>query len=275
MNATLASIKPTNPLLRTHPSEIAAPGAKAIADVPALSEIQHLQQQMNRWVSNYHTVPSRIVGKTPAAREDALRLETRILADSLTYLELKGKQLNRPPISERFVMDFIRQVCAGHINFNRAVGTGSRMLKLPVPPDFTEWIHQHPKFRHDFILRTELDLFINRGNFNWCTCDRSGFQTFIHDSSQTKLSETASINCWEAMLYSLLRSDAIRRDDLSHIYRSDKKFHEILESLSQAFRWETRKYVMDLAVYQKAAQFNPYFITVSPKGCKYLGGAGA
>lgn len=234
---------------------------------PPLALVRNLQLKMNQWVRAHHAKANEAYSFM-GDRKDGLILEQQILTDALTFLELTANQHQRsftsnPQVQEKFLNDFYSNLSYQRINFNRAVKIGAQLLQLPPPPDFSEWIHQHPNFVHDPALRTELDLFINRGNYFWSNFGESTFRNFLKDPSKLKLCDNAKINCWEAVLYSLIRSDAISRTDLNRIYTGSSDSDAVLKSLSQAFRWETSKHITTKQQFVKAALYNPYFIEIS------------
>lgn len=240
--------------------------------LPALAHIGNVKTHIRQLLQGMKTQPSLINGNIP----DALKLEQEILTDSLAYLELSLNKTGHSFLAnaaqrDPFMTAFLDQLSTGRINFSRAVQAGAALLQLPPPPHFPTWIHQHPGFHSNALLRTELDLFINRGNFEWTSYEESDFARFVH-STQPALPENAHINCWEAMLNSLMNSGAINRRDVAHIYDPNSHPYDVLENLSKAFRWVTAKHITRKDLFIKASAYNPYFIEISPPGAHYLGG---
>lgn len=251
---------------RIHPSL-----DKKIA-IPSLSHIKSIKDAVKPIVNHYHSKPA----MSKSFPDCGLALERSIITDAVTLLELKlnesGKSLLHKNALRNFIQHLDKFLVKDRINFDNTVKIGAQLLKINNLPYYSEAIHTHPEFADNKILRTELDLFVNRGNFNWTTADRSNFPKFLLNPFQKKLDCNDSINCWEAMLYSLIRAEAINKRDVAQIYSPQLKQYEIFEGICKAFRWETSKNITDKELLKKAASYNPYFIAVSFKGSKYLAG---
>ena len=239
---------------------------------PSLSRIKEIKDKVRPLVEKVHKEPSKF-STYPLL---SLRLEQDIIVDAATLLEIKlninSNSIANHPRKERFMKQLNEKLSNKRINFNTVIQEASDILGIKNIPDYTELIHKHPNFKDSHILRTELDLFVNRGNFNWTTFERSNFSNFVLNPNQDKLKVNESINCWEAMLYSLIRSEALDKRSVAEIYKPNQKFYETLEALSNAFRWETSKNITDKELFKKTASKVPYFIEISAKGSKYLGG---
>lgn len=245
---------------------------------PSLETIKNIKDSVRYIVNNHHTKPVLTYEMFDPSNCYDLKLEKEILVDSLAYLELlcnKNNQsfLKNPALKDQFIKDFFLQIPHARVNFDRSVHIGAKLLKLTPPPNYYDWVHQHPGFNNNPILRTQLDLFVNRGNYYWRPLGGSRFKEFLLNNQKDKLTEDATINCWEAMLYSLIRANAIDKKAVANLYYPGRSFEQILSELSKAFRWETAKHITSKDLFLKAGAYNPYFILIATKNSEKSGTA--
>jgi hypothetical protein len=241
-------------------------------NISNLSNINKLRDAVRISVEKHH--------KKPTIEHDfpgyGLKLEQEILTDVITFIELILNKNDKSIIKNQKRENFIRDLCKSfknkRINFSNGILEASKLLKIQNPPDYASLIYKNPEFLKDRIRLTELELFLNKGNFKWTAFDRSEFSDFLQNKKQSTLDPNANINCWEAMLYCLIRSEALKKDDVAKLYDPNLKLYESLEEISDAFRWETSKNIVDKNLFKNTCSYVPYFIEISNKGCEYLCG---
>ncbi len=82
-------------------------------------------------------------------------------------------------------------------------------------------------------IKLALNIYLLKGKFNWVNLDGSKFKDFLMNDKLDTLRDDAYINCWEAVLYSMMKSGLIEKNQLKEYYNGN--FAQIQNKLEKLF----------------------------------------
>lgn len=105
-----------------------------------------------------------------------------------------------------------------HVTFPNVIKKLTEYLGFKKRPEiYPEKFFNEERIKNPEI-RLAVQLYLNKGKFVWVPASRSMFKKFVYSETQESLPDGAKINCWEAILYAMLKAKMFSRDLLKDYY---------------------------------------------------------
>lgn len=166
----------------------------------------------------------------PIGKERALKITT----DALIYLTLsrmskQGRiELYEIPtnpvlmaiLNNKKCEQLISSLNFERITFQNVINTVGRHLGLVKrPEDDMQSIINSEDLKDKPEIKLALQMYIMRGKFNWVPNIRSEFPRFLQNDMEDSLKDSSRINCWEAVMYGMMKAGTISKEDLKVYYK--------------------------------------------------------
>lgn len=194
---------------------------------PIIQKIHSLRVEIKKIITaSYYDVERSILLKGER------RNNLAILADALIYVAAKNSNSieeidmrTNPVLNHLFnrkdLLNFLNNACQDHsaITMQKTVNTIVKEFKLPYQDFYDlEKILEQKSLESKPYIKAALQMYLLKGHFNWYDISMSSFRSFLRDETKTSLDDNATINCWDAIFYVLLKSNIIPRKYLIELY---------------------------------------------------------
>lgn len=160
---------------------------------------------------------------------DELRQKLNIISDALTYVslgqsdKLAAYDSNNDTLLNKLKDDnvsikFVRRLIRNDITFQNTLDVISSEFNINLGEKGNlNKLLEHPDLDQKPEIRLAMQMYLMKGYFNWVPDTESEFRKFLFNGEQS-LKTNSSINCWEAVMYGMLKTDLLTKNDLKKYY---------------------------------------------------------